>query len=65
MYSDIHLQLHTLRAAELQQEAAEYARLPRPTNSPAHRLRTQLGWIMVELGLRLVHQPSVRPARIA
>ncbi|MDI3421267.1 hypothetical protein [Streptomyces luteolus] len=40
-----HLLLHTQRAAELQ--AAAYRPVPRTP------LRTQLGWLLVELGLRL------------
>ncbi|WP_274559096.1 hypothetical protein [Streptomyces spiramyceticus] len=62
MHPDIHLQLHHQRAAELQHEAAEYARLPRPAS---RHLRTRLGWTMVELGLRLAQHPPARPARIA
>lgn len=40
-----HLLLHAQRAAELR--AAAYRPLPRTP------LRTQLGWLLVELGLRL------------
>ncbi|MDQ0943099.1 MULTISPECIES: hypothetical protein [unclassified Streptomyces] len=59
MHSDIHLQLHALRAAELRAEAAMYRR-------PRKDLRTQLGWTLIELGLRLVRQqPPARTARIA
>jgi hypothetical protein len=59
MHSDIHLQLHALRAAELRAETARYRR-------PRKDLCTQLGWILVELGLRLVQrQPPARAARIA
>lgn len=66
MHTDLHLELHHLRAAELHREAAEYARLPRPTSHPPHtRLRTRLGWTMVEVGLHLLHQPPARSARIA
>ncbi|MDX2407975.1 hypothetical protein NJO91_33215 [Streptomyces microflavus] len=46
MHADIHLTLHTDRAAELRHEAQEF-RLPRA------RLRTRVGWTMVEFGLRL------------
>ncbi|WSL18429.1 hypothetical protein OG302_25870 [Streptomyces sp. NBC_01283] len=46
MHPDIHLRLHHTRAAELHRAA------PLPQRRP--RLRTQLGWTMVELGLRLV-----------
>lgn len=55
-FSDVHLQLHTIRATELHTEATAYHRPPRP------RLRPRLGWLLVELGLRLVDDP--RPARI-
>ncbi|MFI2350167.1 hypothetical protein ACH492_24565 [Streptomyces sp. NPDC019443] len=59
MHSDIHLQLHALRAAELRAEAARYRR-------PRKNLRTQLGWTLVELGLRLVQrQQPARTARMA
>ncbi|WP_455353482.1 hypothetical protein [Streptomyces sp. SYSU K217416] len=57
MHPDTHLRLHALRAEELRREAARYHR-------PATRrraLRTQVGWTMIELGLRLVQLPS-RPA---
>ncbi len=46
MHADIHLALHADRAAELRREAREF-RLPRT------RLRTRIGWTMVEVGLRL------------
>ncbi|TGB12987.1 hypothetical protein E2651_10755 [Streptomyces sp. MZ04] len=46
MHPDIHLMLHHDRAKELQQAA--------PARQPRIHLRTQLGWTMVELGLRLV-----------
>lgn len=45
MHADIHLALHAGRAAELRREAGEF-RLPRT------RLRTRVGWTMVEVGLR-------------
>ncbi|MBD0708144.1 MULTISPECIES: hypothetical protein [unclassified Streptomyces] len=53
MHSDIHLQLHALTAAELHREsAADHAHAaPRPAASTA--LRVRLGWVLVELGLRL------------
>ncbi|MEN8650139.1 hypothetical protein ABCR94_05720 [Streptomyces sp. 21So2-11] len=62
MHPDMHLQLHTLRAAELRREAAEYALLPR---SKQHPVRTSLGWTMVDLGLRLAHQQPLGAARAA
>ncbi|WP_327323875.1 hypothetical protein OG735_16185 [Streptomyces sp. NBC_01210] len=58
MHSDIHLRLHDLRAAELR----DRARTHRP---PREDLRTQLGWTLVELGLRLVQQQPAPAARIA
>ena len=60
MHCDTHLQLHRIRAAALQAEAQVHAQRP-----PRKDLRTQLGWTLVELGLRLVHQPPARAARIA
>ncbi|UQT58285.1 hypothetical protein M4V62_26155 [Streptomyces durmitorensis] len=55
MHSDVHLLLHHARAAELRRAAPLRQRRP--------QLRTQLGWTMVEFGLRLVSssEPS-RPA---
>ncbi|MFD9224399.1 hypothetical protein ACFWDI_31390 [Streptomyces sp. NPDC060064] len=58
MHSDIHLRLHDLRAAGLR----DTARAHRP---PREDLRTQLGWTLVELGLRLVQQQPAPAARIA
>ncbi|MFD7018161.1 hypothetical protein [Streptomyces sp. NPDC059161] len=58
MHPETHLLLHRLRTAEL--EAAARPVLPRE-----HRLRSQLGWILVELGLRLTQQPPRRAARFA
>ncbi|MGW2790270.1 hypothetical protein ACWC9H_10130 [Streptomyces sp. NPDC001251] len=59
MHSDIHLLLHHQRAAELAARASAAA-LPRK-----HHLRVQLGWILVELGLRLAEQAPRRQARLA
>ncbi|MFG2717211.1 hypothetical protein ACGFW5_02730 [Streptomyces sp. NPDC048416] len=58
MHSDTHLLLHHLRTAEL----AAKARTPLPSKPP---LRAQLGWILVELGLRLTQQPPHRRAGLA
>ncbi|MFI2366859.1 hypothetical protein [Streptomyces sp. NPDC018833] len=55
MHADIHLRLHELRADELRAEAADHV--------PRERLRTQLGWTLVELGLRLLEQPHRGPDR--
>ncbi|MFI6085875.1 hypothetical protein ACIBBB_33890 [Streptomyces sp. NPDC051217] len=52
-FSDVHLQLHSIRATELRAEAAAY-RSP----SPAPRWQTRLGWLLVEYGLRLVNRPA-------
>ncbi|MGR8010270.1 hypothetical protein [Streptomyces hypolithicus] len=64
MHSDVHLQLHHLRATELHRQAAAYARDRRPRPAPAVPLRARLGWIMVEVGLRLAQQPPARRARV-
>ncbi|MET4921507.1 hypothetical protein P3L51_03885 [Streptomyces sp. PSRA5] len=69
MHTDVHLQLHALRAAELRTEADRF-RLSRAAARPPGRLRRLLGWFLVDLGLRLVHRPAVhrppvRAARIA
>ncbi|MFD3487344.1 hypothetical protein [Streptomyces sp. NPDC058665] len=56
-FSDVHLQLHAIRATELQTEAATYH--PHP-----HGFRPRLGWLLVELGLRLLEHPTrahIRP----
>ncbi|NUK82034.1 hypothetical protein HRW23_32625 [Streptomyces lunaelactis] len=58
MHADVHLLLHGIRAAELQEEAARSC-------PPREDLRTQLGWALIELGLRLIRQPPARAARIA
>ncbi|WP_405677912.1 hypothetical protein OG292_26440 [Streptomyces sp. NBC_01511] len=52
-FTDVHLQLHAIRATELHAEAAAY-------RAPAlHQLiRARLGWLLVELGLRLVNRPA-------
>ncbi|MFJ8312465.1 MULTISPECIES: hypothetical protein [unclassified Streptomyces] len=58
MYPESHLLLHRLRTAELEAAAA------RPSLPRERRLRTRLGWILVELGLRLTQQPPRRAARL-
>ncbi|WP_314616823.1 hypothetical protein [Streptomyces stackebrandtii] len=63
MHADIHLQLHALAAAELRSEAAA-AHGHTPTETPATPLRVQLGWKLVELGLRLA-TPANRPTPLA
>nr|WP_078594931.1 hypothetical protein [Streptomyces sp. NRRL S-920] len=52
MHPDIHLRLHHDRAADLRRAAPPRRRRP--------RLRTQLGWTLVELGLRLVSSSGPR-----
>lgn len=53
MHSDVHLLLHHALATELHEAA--------PPRSRGPQLRTQLGWTMVELGLKLVS--SSEPSR--
>jgi hypothetical protein len=57
MHADIHLTLHELRAEELRTEAARHV--------PRERLRRQLGFAFVELGLRLLHGQPGRTGRTA
>ncbi|MFI6349532.1 hypothetical protein [Streptomyces sp. NPDC050560] len=54
MHPDVHLMLHHARAAELYRRAA--------TAGPRHRLRTELGWALVGLGLRLATPRRPLPA---
>ncbi|WP_432089167.1 MULTISPECIES: hypothetical protein [unclassified Streptomyces] len=59
MHADIHLQLHALTAAEAHR-AAE-----RPhVEGESPTLRVQLGWRLVELGLRLASSAD-RPVTLA
>ncbi|MCZ0979784.1 hypothetical protein O1L60_14170 [Streptomyces diastatochromogenes] len=58
MHADIHLQLHALTAAELHHEAAATRPLPTAAATP---MRVQLGWKLVEFGLKL----AVTPPRTA
>ncbi|MFD3486928.1 hypothetical protein [Streptomyces sp. NPDC058665] len=64
MHSDVHLQLHALRAAELRTEADRFGPARAVTRTPG-RLRGRLGWLLVEVGLRLVHSPRAHTARTA
>jgi hypothetical protein len=57
MHADIHLYLHELRGDELRTAAAR--RLPREP------LRAQVGWTLVQLGLRLIQQAPVGTTRLA
>ncbi|MFE1550454.1 hypothetical protein [Streptomyces sp. NPDC058718] len=63
MHADIHLQLHALASAELRREAAA-DRTCEPTRTPTTPLRIQLGWKLVELGLRMA-TPTDRPVTLA
>ncbi|MFI0983540.1 hypothetical protein ACH4SP_41840 [Streptomyces sp. NPDC021093] len=61
MHPDTFRHLHAARSAELRQQAAvgrqaRSAAREDTSRHPAHthRIRTQLGWALVELGLRLV-----------
>ncbi|GAB2833816.1 hypothetical protein GCM10027073_72790 [Streptomyces chlorus] len=58
MHPETHLALHRIRAAELRTEADAY-RLAAATRCPwrPQRLRTRLGWTLVEVGLRLAAAP--------
>ncbi|MGW0866812.1 hypothetical protein [Streptomyces sp. NPDC002611] len=59
MHPDIHLALHHTRAAELRAEAGA----PGPVRArQAHHLRARLGWILVEVGLRLATRPGAAAA---
>ncbi|MFF2011086.1 hypothetical protein ACFVWY_18710 [Streptomyces sp. NPDC058195] len=58
MHSDTHLLLHRLRIAEPPPSAAGFAL---PAAVPRAGLRTRLGWALVELGLRVLPRPPVRP----
>jgi hypothetical protein len=64
MHPETHLALHHARAAELRAEADAYrlAASCRPSHTPS-RLRTRLGWTLIELGLRLAAAPRVAVAR--
>ncbi|MGX4691931.1 hypothetical protein [Streptomyces sp. JNUCC 63] len=60
MHAETHLALHRARAAELQAEAVAY-RLVTLAKRPG-ALRTQLGWTLVGVGLRLAAAPRTAPA---
>ncbi|MCM2413834.1 hypothetical protein [Streptomyces sp. RKAG290] len=62
MHPHTHLQLHRIRSAELRRQAADF-RLAALCRAPRADLRTQLGWTMVELGLRLIPDRSAMPSR--
>jgi hypothetical protein len=56
MHPDTHLTLQQLRNTELRRQADEFrlARTARAPRAPHQTLRTQLGWGLVELGLRVL-----------
>ncbi|MFD0207800.1 hypothetical protein ACFVH9_01290 [Streptomyces hirsutus] len=60
MHIEIHLALHRIRVAELRAEADEH-RLAAAARRP-QRLRTRLGWVLVEVGLRLAAAPRTAGA---
>ncbi|MFF9483720.1 hypothetical protein [Streptomyces sp. NPDC014676] len=55
MHPETHLVLHRAHAAELRAETDAY-RLAAPAERP-RRLRTRLGWTLVDIGLRLAAAP--------
>ncbi|MER6567327.1 hypothetical protein ABT288_14325 [Streptomyces sp. NPDC001093] len=60
MHPETHLALHNTRAAELRAEANAY-RLAAVARR--HRdLRARLGWVLVEVGLRLTSTPKTATA---
>ncbi|MEV4940097.1 hypothetical protein [Streptomyces zaomyceticus] len=68
MHADLHHQLHRPHAAELQRlHAAEPHRAAAATAppTPGPNLRVQLGWRLVELGLRPVTPARHRPVILA
>ncbi|MET8421879.1 hypothetical protein ACWD7C_38695 [Streptomyces sp. NPDC005134] len=62
MHSDMHLPLHHLRSAELQQRASEFRLSRRTRQSPRQSLRKRLGWALVELGLHVLPNRHGLPA---
>ncbi|MGN5633915.1 hypothetical protein [Streptomyces sp. AC154] len=69
MHPETHLQLHTIRSAELRRQAADFhlthPRAGTDNHSPRTGLRTRLGLTMVELGMRLLPDGSAAPSRTA
>jgi hypothetical protein len=67
MHPETHRHLHAARSAELRHEAAVHrlARSAAPRTAsratPRVGLRTQIGWTLVELGLRLVRTTASGP----
>ncbi|MFD3945794.1 hypothetical protein [Streptomyces sp. NPDC058579] len=65
MHADVHLLLHDLRAAELRAAAELHTAASASTEGhslPRTPVRAQLGWTLVELGLRLAVPGTGRPA---
>ncbi|MFB7740423.1 hypothetical protein ACFC08_40285 [Streptomyces sp. NPDC056112] len=60
MHAETHLILHRTRAAELQAQATAHHAAARARQPGT--LRAQLGWTLVELGLRLAAAPRTAPA---
>ncbi|MDT0404963.1 hypothetical protein [Streptomyces edwardsiae] len=60
MHPETHLALHHARAADLRAEADAHrlaASARRPRRLRTRRLRTRLGWTLVDVGLRLAAAP--------
>ncbi|MEU8761229.1 hypothetical protein [Streptomyces sp. NPDC048659] len=57
MHSDVHHVLHTLTAAELHGAAATAPATPAAPKA-AGSVREQLGWKLVEFGLKLAVAPA-------
>ncbi|MFG2560840.1 hypothetical protein [Streptomyces sp. NPDC048496] len=53
MHPDTHLTLQRLHSTELRRQADGF-RLTRTARAPHRTLRTQLGWGLIELGLRVL-----------
>ncbi|QNP63533.1 hypothetical protein [Streptomyces genisteinicus] len=53
--ADVHLIVHRARARDLRAEAARAV--------PREPIRTRVGWLLVELGLRLVRRPAAHTGR--
>ncbi|MFI8963739.1 hypothetical protein ACIGO8_16685 [Streptomyces sp. NPDC053493] len=68
MHADIHLALHRLTAAELHGAVAAAPATPSAQvapAAPAESIRVQVGWKLVEFGLRLALPGHARAASLA